>query len=306
MAPKRKKGSDLTADDLENSTSSFGAKEEEFFKIQISEKESFDSIINHGLTKKDKIKYGYSDINEELRDLFLEGFNRDEIRVYKPEMNKQLLKPAQTFLYKLSIVVNNNYSLVEPTHVEDYIHDLMDNVLRGAKFEDGTDLILMPCLLRLYVGENSFAAHADKARGLGRGAPSFSCREGRRGSEIIWVLDEDKHKFDRRYKRGDIQLIANMIAAAQTNLSQLNRAYPARILGIKFDADCLYFYSAYITEEYLRGLEQSEGPDVKLAVNKFPKNRELSLSVYEDRKEIFLYFSAFRKYALGLDAVYVS
>ena len=56
------------------------------------------------------------------------------------------------------------------------------------------------------IGSNSYAAFAD--------------REGRRGTEIIWILDEDKHKFDSKYfattkyLRGDIQLIANMIAAA--------------------------------------------------------------------------------------------
>ncbi len=292
MAPKRKKNADVTAVDLKNSTSSFNDKEEKFFGIHINGVSSFDKIINHNLKKGDRIEYGEDDINQELKDLFLEGFNRNEIRVFKPQNNKHLLKHAQTFLYKLSIVVNNNYSEVEPPHVEDFIHDLMDNVLRGAKFEDGTDLVLMPCQLRLYVGEHNFAARADK--------------EGRRGSEIIWVLDEDKHKFDRRYKKGDIQLVANMIAAAQTNFNRLDRLYPSRILGIKFDADCLYFYSMYVTQEYINGLGQEEGPNAQLMVNKFPKDRELSLSIYEDRKEIFKYLSAFRKYALELDPMYVN
>lgn len=84
--------------------------------------------------------------------------------------------------------------------------------------EDGTELILI--LLQLFIGEERFAAHSD--------------REGRRGTEIIWVLDEDKHKFDRRWKKGDVQLIANIpldplgIAAAQTNMSVLNRVYPKK------------------------------------------------------------------------------
>ena len=214
------------------------------------------------------------------------------MRIYKPQHHKNLSKHAQTFLYKLSIVVNNNHVQVEPTHIEDYIHDLMDGVLKEAKFEDGTDLILMPCILKLSIKDELFAAYSDK--------------EGRRGTEIIWVLDEDKHKFDRRWKKGDIQLIANMIAAAQTNMSTLGKNYPKRILGIKFDADCLYFYSSYITEDYMKELASIEGEssNVQLAVNKFPKSRELSLSRYEDRKKIFLYLSAFRKYALSLEPVY--
>ena len=293
MAPKRKK-LQITVDDIGNSTSSFGEKAEKFLNIHIEETDSFDDIINHGISlQNQKITYSDDDINSELLDLLLEDFDRDAIRVYKPPKQKHLPKRAQTFLYKLSTVVNNNYQQVEPTHVEDYIHDLMDNVLREAKFEDGMELILMPCLLRLTIGNESFAAHADK--------------EGRRGTEIVWVLDEDKHKFDKRWKRGDIQLIANMIAAAQTNHSVLGKVYPQRILGIKFDADRLYFYSAYITQQYLNELlnMNSNSSSIPLVVNKFPKTKELSLSFFEDRKKIFLYLSAMRKYALSLDPIYV-
>ena len=276
MAPKRKQK--ITVDDIGNSTSSFGENAEKFLNIRINETDSFDDIINHGISHK--ITYSNDDINPELIDILLEGFDRDAIRLYKPMQHKNLPKRAQTFLYKLNTVVNNTYQQVEPVHVEDYIHDLMDNVLREAKFEDGTELILMPCLLRLTIGEESFAAHAYK--------------EGRRGTEIVWILDEDKHKYsdnsytlskpafwrecmsecpsDKRWKRGDIQLIANMIAAAQTNQSVLGKAYPERILGIKFDADRLYFYSAYITEKYLNELlSMKSNSSVPLIVNKFPK-----------------------------------
>jgi len=287
---KKKKRSDsshfITIYDIGNSTSSFGEKAEKFLNIKINETNSFADIIDNDVT------YDESDVNPELKDLYMEEFDRDAIRIFKPQKHKNLSKRAQTFLYKLSIVVNNNYVQIEPVHMEDYIHDLMDNVLKEAKFEDGTDLILMPCLLRLNIGEENFAAYSD--------------REGRRGTEIIWIIDEDKHKFDRRWKKGDIQLIANMIAAAQTNMSALNRIYPKKVIGIKFDADCLYFYSAYITEEYINELNSlnNERSKVQLIVNKFPKNKELSLSVYEDRKDIFLYLSALRKYALTLTPIY--
>lgn len=295
MAPKKRKpnvlGDDeITVYDIGNSTSSFGEKAEKFMKITIYETDSFDDIINHGIANDKKIPYCDDDINEELKDLFLEGFNRDEVRVYKPIKHTNLPKKAQVFLYKLSTVVNNNYQQTEPPHVEDYIHELMDNVLKDAGFEDGIELILMPCVLRLSIGEESFAAHSD--------------REGRRGTEIIWVLDEDKHKFDKRWKKGDVQLIANMVAAAQTNRSLLGKVYPERVIGIKFDADRLYFYSAYVTDKYLNELLDNNGPKMKLIVSKFPKGRELSLSFYNDRKEIFLYLSALKKYALSLEPIY--
>lgn len=296
MAPKRRKtsgvseDSDISVCDIGNSTSSFGRKAEKFMNITINEADSFDDIINHNIANDEKISYCDDDINEGLKDLFLEGFNRDEVRVYKPIQHKNLPKKAQVFLYKLSTVINNNYQPTEPQHVEDYIHELMDNVLKEAEFEDGTELILMPCVLRLLIGSESFAAHSDK--------------EGRRGTEIIWVLDKDKHKFDKRWRKGDIQLIANMVAAAQTNKSLLGKVYPERVIGIKFDADRLYFYSAYVTEEYLNELLEDDGPKTELVVNKFPKSRELSLSFCKDRKEIFLYLSALKKYALSLEPIY--
>ncbi len=141
--------------------------------------------------------------------------------------------------------------------------------------------------------------------------------KGRRVTETIWVLDEDKHKeggnpyrappVKRRPKAfvgGDIQLIANMIAAAQTNETTFGIVYPRNVLGIKFDAtDCLYFYSARVTKEYLDELTAGEQPG-PLVVYKFPRERQLSLSIVKDRGKIFTYLGALRQYALTLDALY--
>lgn len=77
----------------------------------------------------------------------MEDFDRDAVRTYKPQLHKDLPKHAQTFLYKLSTVVNNNYVQVEPTHVEDYIHDLMDNVLKAAGFD--TDALSVTPVYRI-------------------------------------------------------------------------------------------------------------------------------------------------------------
>ena len=92
-----------------------------------------------------------------------------------------------------------------------------------------------------------------------------------------------------------------MIAAVQTNDSTLKRIYPEKMIGIKFDADCLYFYSTKVTKSYLNELVEGDRPE-PLVVNKFPKDKELSLSMVDDRKEIFMYLSALRKYALSLEA----
>lgn len=265
------------------STSVFKKKAEDFFNIKIHGTDCFHDIVG-------TIEYDERDLSPKLHDLLLNSFDREAIRVFKPRQHKDLPKHAQTFLFKLGLVVNNNYAPVELVNVEEYIHDLMDNVLKAAGFEDGTDLILMPCKLRLRVGDHKFAAFADM--------------EGRRGSEIIWVIDEDKHKFATSWKRGDIQLVANMIAAAQANESLIGDIYPSNMLGIKFEADTLYFYSMHMTREYLDDLCNEEKP-CSLEVKKFPKNKTLSLSVVDQRRDLFIYLSALRKYALGLDAKYV-
>jgi hypothetical protein len=79
----------------------------------------------------------------------------------------------------------------------------------------------LPSNLRLYISGEDYAAFIDK--------------EGRRGEEIVWVL---KHRFDPRYKQGDVQLIASFIAAAQMNYSKLRgvlepKGYDCQILKIE-------------------------------------------------------------------------
>ncbi|KXN68061.1 hypothetical protein CONCODRAFT_9791 [Conidiobolus coronatus NRRL 28638] len=168
----------------------------------------------------------------------------------------------------------------------------MNFLLTEANFDDGLHLTLRTCVLDLQISDETFAANADK--------------EGRRGAEIIWVLDEDKCRFDNRWRKRDTQLIANMIAASQKNRALMDKVHPERMIEIKFDADCLYFYSSYITESYLDCLTESEPPNIPLVVNKFPKSKPLSLSNNQDRKILFLYLAALRKYALSLTPYYMS
>ena len=115
----------------------------------------------------------------------------------------------------------------------------MDNALREAKFEDGTELILMPCLLRLTIGEESFAAHALRQFSKNAALENVSeSKEGRRETEIVWcevtgkhrvdrVLDEDKHKYSDTWcpsdKRGDIQLIANILGHLVSECCSANK-----------------------------------------------------------------------------------
>jgi hypothetical protein len=92
-----------------------------------------------------------------------------------------------------------------------------------ANLDDGLDLTMRPCNLHLLLGPEKFAAIADK--------------EGRRGTELTWLLQEDKHRKSSTYKHGDLQLACAMIAASQQNYNMLEEIYPSKILGMKFVAN---------------------------------------------------------------------
>ncbi len=61
-----------TAHGLSRSTSTFGRNEESFFKIQISNTNSFRDIVG-------EVAYSERDVQPKLRDLFLNDFDRDRI-----------------------------------------------------------------------------------------------------------------------------------------------------------------------------------------------------------------------------------
>jgi hypothetical protein len=156
---------------------------------------------------------------------------------------------------------------------------LINDFFRECKLEDGRNLYMIPSNLRLYVGGEDFAAFIDK--------------EGRRGEEIVWILGENKHRFDPRYKQGDIQLIASFIAAAQINYSRgvLNPLYGIKVVGDEF-----YFYTVNLDKDYIENI-YSELPEKNLEIY---KGKGLRLSSPADRKHILLLLHKLREYALSI------
>jgi hypothetical protein len=278
MSKVKRNRSSIDLYSIGESTSKFGKNAEEFLSIVINDTDNFNDILSD---------FELSDTNDSLKNLYLEDIDEETITSYKSSKYRSYPKNAQSFLYYLSMVEFNNRASEDGPHIESRIHDLMEFLLREANFQDGTDLLLVSSVLTLTLETEGFAARADK--------------EGRRGTEIVWIIDEDKHHFDNRYKKGDIQLIANMLAAVQKNRVILDKIYPSRMIGIKFDATNIYFYSFIADEEYMDELTTGIKSNLPLNVNKFPKTRKLSLLRYKDRKEIFTYLSTLRKYALSLE-----
>ena len=68
---------------------------------------------------------------------------------------------------------------------------------------DKAELTVRPYNLRLRISDQSFSASEDK--------------EGGKGIELAWLIQEDKHRKSTTYKHGDLQPACSMIAAFQQN-----------------------------------------------------------------------------------------
>jgi hypothetical protein len=269
--------SDLDEFSFKDSTSKFNYVEEEALRIKVVPKDSFLEMI-----EIDEIKV--NDVPQSLIDLYLSDFSSEDIKVYNPKKYPELNENVSSFLVKLRLVLENNARISDIPREERFIDDMAIELMKAVKYDDGKTLTMRPCSLKLVVGDRVFSASAD--------------REGRRDLEIIWVMQENKHVDDTRYSEGDIQLISCMIAACQTNYRSLRKMYPEKMLGIKIKGDELYFYSAKMSEEYLKSLTKGT-PRNNLEVAKYPDKKGLRISDPKDRKELLSYLWTMRHYSLS-------
>lgn len=272
--------------EIAGSASQFASREEIALRITVEETDSITNIIP-------TIQYPYTrdDIISELRQFLLPDFNKIEIMTFSPNKpaSANLSKSQKMFLNKLRyLVINNDIGNVDPSF-EKYIDEFVSFLYYQGGFDDGENLTMKPCNLRMEISNESFATYAD--------------REGRRGTEIVWILCEDKHRSSRRYKKGETQMIACMIAAMQWNRAILNEMYPKYIIGIRVIGDQFCFYSSEITKDYLDDL-YSGLPKHDLKVLKYPSKEGLSISKEDERAEILLNLSLLRKYAMELTPKY--
>lgn len=264
--------------DFHNSASSFAALEEKALRIKIQSFQNSEEVFNPSFLS------GVAELSEELKELLLPNFGKNEILTYNYMEHQSLNKNQRKFLWKLSNVFSNSESDIAEKHVD----ELMALVCDIAGLDDGINLTMQPCNLKLTIESNSFAAHAD--------------REGRRGAEITWVLVEDKSRKSATYKKGDLQLAASIIAAFQENRNITDRIYPPMIIGIKVLVDQIFFYSCEISSSYLDNLYGGL-PDEDIVIKKYPSSVGLSLANPEQRKAILTYFSRMKNYALSLEQI---
>ncbi|KAK9659905.1 hypothetical protein K7432_018304, partial [Basidiobolus ranarum] len=204
----------MDVSDFGNSASQFSLKEELALRINISDVDCIKDIIG---TTDDVID------DTSFAKFYLPGFNKGEIMTFVPTKHPELFSSQKKFLNKLRIVMVNNDITSVGINFEKYIDEFVSFLYSEMEFDDGEELTMQPCHLRMEIGETTFAAYAD--------------REGRRGTEIVWILNEDKHRGSTRYKKGEVQMVACMIAAMQWNYSISEDACPKKIIGIRVIGD---------------------------------------------------------------------
>lgn len=270
----KKKIKDINLEEFRSSTSGFRSEEMKALNINIKYTDDSSLVFDQGL----------KEIHDN-HDILLPSFNSGTILSYVARIDDKLNTLQRRFLLKLKLVLLNNNPDFDTSSDKRYIDDLLMVLLDICGFDDGLELILRPCYLRLNVGKESFAAIADK--------------EGRRGQEIAWLIQEDKHRKSSTFMHGDLQLACAIIAAAQQNYSLLQRIYPEKVLGIKVVADSFYFCSITMSEEYLEDLIDNL-PKSSTTMFVYPK-KGLKLSDLEERKSILICLETMKRYGLSLE-----
>jgi hypothetical protein len=273
--------SDIDENSFKSSTSKFNYIEEEGLRIKIFCRSSFSDVLGRDIPEN-------NDPPLSAKELYLEDMTKDKVLIFHPEDCSQMSETASAFLVKLKLVLFNNAQISDVSREERFIDDMAIDLMRAVKYDDGKNFTMRSCTLKLAVGSKTFAAEAD--------------REGRRGTGIIWVMQENKHIDDTRYSEGDIQLVSCMIAAYQANRRVLRKVYPERIMGIKIKGDETYFYSLAMSQEYLDSLSKGI-PHTDIHVYKYPDEIGLKISVPEERIQVINYLWAMRTYAMELASI---
>lgn len=270
-------------------TSHFGKVEHNALNIDIIKTDNFDDILNSTLVSP--VVYNPLDLSPTLEQIISANVSKHDILTFNPSKYKNLSKDVVLFFDKLRMVLWNNSQEMQVPRFEGYLHEFASHLFYCAELEDGYNFTMVPCNLELIIDQQRFAAYAD--------------REGRRGTKTIWILDEDKHRYDTRYKNGIIQLVCCLIAAAQRNKANLLNNRPTRLIGTLIKGDRIYICSAIISDEYLEDLTSGLPDDNnRLKVILYPDNHDLLFSNSNNLKTIFQNLTCIRQYGLSVNPSY--
>ncbi|KXN69567.1 hypothetical protein CONCODRAFT_7979 [Conidiobolus coronatus NRRL 28638] len=105
-------------------------------------------------------------------------------------------------------------------------------------------------------------------------------QENRKGTDLVWLILEDKHRTSSTYKHGDVK----------------EKVYPLKVIGLKLVAHNINFCSMTLKQNYLEEIYRGELPLHNECL--MYKLESLSFSHPSDRKIIMKYLSIMREKAL--------
>ena len=112
------------------------------------------------------------ELPESMQELMLKDFNYIEIYEYDMSQHQHLSDLQCQFLLRHSLVLQNNYADKKSkpiSRMEAYIHEMSSILMKACHLDDGRYLVMKHVDRVLKIGENSYAAQADREgrRGLG-------------------------------------------------------------------------------------------------------------------------------------------
>lgn len=219
-----------------------------------------------------------------LKHLELDKFGVSQFLKYRSHDHPNLVASQKLFAQRLQDVLLNR--LDSSSKFDMYLHDLVDYLITECQLNDGLNLYTRFSKLSLKTGGKNYTL--------------FSNREGRNLEGIVWMLQECIHKFDTRYKKGDIQLAASLIGACQANLLQTGGELKVKTLyGLKVLGEEFFFCRIDFEAEYFKQI-LTKAPAHDLIVYRYPQNRGLRISKPDDRKKLLYFMHRLREYALYL------
>ena len=97
--------SDVDVEDFHPSTSTFNYIEEEALKIRLQPQDEFRAILGEDFVEQSGMNMS---MPTSLTDLYLPGYDKDEILTFSAKGHPELSEDVVSFLLKLKLVVLNN------------------------------------------------------------------------------------------------------------------------------------------------------------------------------------------------------
>lgn len=124
--------------------------------------------------------------------------------------------------------------------------------------------------------------------------PDYGVYVNRGGIMHVLVVVEDKPKERRMYQHGECQLYGELLSAALSRFSYMERDH--LVFGMILRGPLVRFYKANFCKEYLLQLQGNKIPSIEMRPKRYPEiaNLPLSLNSPKEREKVVRLLHAIR------------